>query len=187
MGAVDLFDKRMCTRWWREGDGLCCPCNANVATSKPNAARGAVTPSLEGQSMPSPPGRVQRHDHPYMLCVLCNLPPRNTPPPSLHVCRAAAQGRGAGTVFRDKVTGRLLTEEEFAAQRASEKRKKPPREEVHLEWRGGLAQQRAAAEAAAAVAREAQKAFGRWVAKGRWRWTRVLMTSCLRNASLGQL
>jgi hypothetical protein len=69
-------------------------------------------------------------------------------------------------VFRDKVTGRLLTEEEYAAQKASEKRKKAPREEVHLEWRGGLAQQRAVAEAAAAQAREAQKAFGRWVALG---------------------
>ena len=77
------------------------------------------------------------------------------------LCRLAAQGRDAATVYRDKVTGALISAEQHASQKAAAKGKKPPREEVHLEWKAGMAQQRAAEEAAAAVAREAQKAFGR--------------------------
>jgi len=43
---------------------------------------------------------------------------------------------------------------------------KAPPEEIHVAWKGGLAQQRAAVEAAQQAAAEAAKAFGRWV--GGW-------------------
>lgn len=54
-----------------------------------------------------------------------------------------------------------MSAEEFAAAR-SKKAGKPVYEEVHLEWKGGLAQAREREAARAAVAREAGKAFGRW-------------------------
>lgn len=71
-----------------------------------------------------------------------------------------ATGREAQTVYRDRATGRIVSAEEFAASRAK-KAGKPVYEEVHLEWKGGLAQARERAEARAAVSREAGKSFGR--------------------------
>jgi len=81
--------------------------------------------------------------------------PHPTPP---HRSRKAV-GRDATTVYRDRETGRVVSAEEFAAARA--KKGKPVYEEVHLEWKGGLAQAREKQEARAAVARESGKAFGR--------------------------
>ncbi len=46
---------------------------------------------------------------------------------------------------------------------AKARQKKPPAEEIHVAWKGGLAQQRAAQEAAQRAAIEAGKAFGRCV------------------------
>lgn len=81
------------------------------------------------------------------------------PPPPTHARRRTATGRGAQTVYRDRETGRVVSAEEFAASRA--KKGKVQYEEVHLEWKGGLAQAREREAARAAVAREAGKAFGR--------------------------
>lgn len=36
----------------------------------------------------------------------------------LHTRRLAAEGRGAQTVFRDKVTGKIVSQDEFVAARA---------------------------------------------------------------------
>ncbi|GFH30119.1 uncharacterized protein HaLaN_28910 [Haematococcus lacustris] len=78
--------------------------------------------------------------------------------------RRAAEGGGAETVYRDRATGRVVSREEAAASRQALGRdgKPLPRaktaEEVaaeqHLEWRGGLAQQQAARERAAAMVAE---------------------------------
>jgi hypothetical protein len=46
-------------------------------------------------------------------------------------------------------------------QVAKKRRKREPPEEIHVAWKGGLAQQRAAMEAAQRAAAEAAKAFGR--------------------------
>jgi hypothetical protein len=46
-------------------------------------------------------------------------------------------------------------------QVAKSRRKREPAEEIHVAWKGGLAQQRAAVEAAQRAATEAAKAFGR--------------------------
>jgi hypothetical protein len=46
-------------------------------------------------------------------------------------------------------------------QVAKKRRKREPAEEIHVAWKGGLAQQRAAVEAAQRAAMEAGKAFGR--------------------------
>ncbi|GBF90373.1 hypothetical protein Rsub_02479 [Raphidocelis subcapitata] len=73
--------------------------------------------------------------------------------------RRTATGRSAQTVYRDRETGRIVSAEEFAASRA--KKGGVQYEEVHLEWKGGLAQARERDAARAAVAREAGKAFGR--------------------------
>ncbi len=54
----------------------------------------------------------------------------------------------------------MVTAEEFAASRAN-KKGRPVFEEVHLEWKGGLAQAREREAAREAVQREAGKAFGR--------------------------
>jgi hypothetical protein len=77
--------------------------------------------------------------------------------------RLRAQGHGAQTVYRDRATGAAISAEEYAAMRGKEKRKgrRSPPPEIHVAWKRGLAQQRAQAEEAAAVAREAAKQFGR--------------------------
>ena len=76
--------------------------------------------------------------------------------------RRRAAGAAAQTVYRDAATGRVVSAEEFAASRARQKAGgKPQYEEVHLEWKRGLAQQRERDAARAAAAREAGKAFGR--------------------------
>lgn len=81
--------------------------------------------------------------------------------------RQAAHGRGAGTVYRDKATGKTMTSEEYAqaqAEAREAKRKKSAYDEdQHIEWRGGLAQQRAAEQRAAAMAAEAAKPFATYV------------------------
>ncbi|WIA15001.1 hypothetical protein OEZ85_001706 [Tetradesmus obliquus] len=74
--------------------------------------------------------------------------------------KRAAAGRGEATVYRDKVTGKAISAEEYTEQLAKAKQKKPPPEEINVAWRGGLAQQRAAIEAAQRAAAEAAKAFG---------------------------
>eukprot|EP00775_Hariotina_reticulata_P004178 gene4178-4426_t len=91
--------------------------------------------------------------------------------------KRSAAGRGEATVYRDKDTGKAITAEEYAQQKAKSKQKKAPPEEVHVAWKGGLAQQRAAAEAAQRAADEASKAFARGFdadvdveLKGRDRW-----------------
>jgi hypothetical protein len=74
-------------------------------------------------------------------------------PPAL---RLAAEGRDAQTVYRDRATGRVVTQQEFAETRGKAKGRddKPKMVEVHLEWKGGLAQRREAEERAARMAAE---------------------------------
>ena len=87
---------------------------------------------------------------------------------------ADQSGRGAGTVYRD-AQGRAVSLEELTRQR-SEVNKKP--EPVRPEWGTGIAQQRAAAEAARQLASEAKAPFARYAddaalnadAKRRSRW-----------------
>ena len=55
-------------------------------------------------------------------------------------------------MVRDKVTGRILSTEEQDAAEAAKKEKEV--EEQHLEWRGGLAQTRAAEERVRAMQAE---------------------------------
>lgn len=58
----------------------------------------------------------------------------------------------------------------IALQVAKSRRRKEPPEEIQVAWKGGLAQQRAAAEAAQRAATEAGKAFGRCVPVHVWVW-----------------
>ena len=44
--------------------------------------------------------------------------------------RLGAEGRGAGTVYRDKATGKAVSEEEFAALKAEERKSKKKGQEV---------------------------------------------------------
>jgi pre-mRNA-splicing factor CWC26 len=87
---------------------------------------------------------------------------------------ADQSGRGAGTVYRD-AQGRAVSLEELTRQRG-EVNKKP--EPERPEWGTGIAQQRAAAEAARQLASEAKAPFARYAddaalnadAKRRSRW-----------------
>jgi hypothetical protein len=59
-------------------------------------------------------------------------------------------------VYRDRATGRVVSQQEFAEIRAKGKPRddKPKMVDVHLEWKGGLAQRREAEERAARMAAE---------------------------------
>lgn len=68
---------------------------------------------------------------------------------------AEQSGRGAAVVHR--VDGRIVTKDEYAAthqQRADAKKRQPKFIEQEVEWKRGLAQQRAAEAEAAAQKRE---------------------------------
>ena len=82
---------------------------------------------------------------------------------------AEVTGQGAGTVYRDRETGRQMSKEEIVAEREKEKAKKaaPYEDESQLAWGGGLKQREEARAAAQALAEEAAKPFARWVG---WRW-----------------
>lgn len=75
-------------------------------------------------------------------------------------CRLTAVGKGAETVFRDRVTGKIVDKDKFIEERQRGRNKKPVKtkeeelEEQHLEWRSGLAQKRAAEERAARMVEE---------------------------------
>eukprot|EP00955_Chlamydomonas_euryale_P001961 21895-Chlamydomonas_euryale.AAC.1 len=76
--------------------------------------------------------------------------------------RAAAEGRGATTVYRDRASGRAVTRDEFVDSRRDPRAKKREQEEAdqHLEWRGGLAQKREAQEMARRMAEEVRAQRG---------------------------
>ncbi|KAG2482577.1 hypothetical protein HYH03_018501 [Edaphochlamys debaryana] len=79
--------------------------------------------------------------------------------------RRNAVGRGASTVYRDKVTGKVMSAEEAAQAKEDERaaRRKPSiyDEDQTLEWRSGLAQKREAEERRKAMEEEAAKPFAR--------------------------
>ena len=87
---------------------------------------------------------------------------------------ADQSGKGAGTVYRD-AQGRAVSLEELTRQRGEVSKKPEP---VRPEWGTGIAQQRAAADAARQLAAEAKAPFARYAddaalnadAKRRSRW-----------------
>ncbi|KAF5836082.1 Pre-mRNA-splicing factor of RES complex-domain-containing protein, partial [Dunaliella salina] len=82
--------------------------------------------------------------------------------------RKTAAGRGAETVYRDPVTGKIVDKETFAESRQRAGKRKPEKtkeeleQEQYLEWRTGLAQKRAAEERAARMVEEANAPFARY-------------------------
>jgi hypothetical protein len=76
---------------------------------------------------------------------------------------AAVSGRGAQAQFRHG--GKVVSQEAFEAAHAAEaaaKRRQPKFLEEEVAWKGGLAQKRAAAEAAAAMAAEVRAKYPPW-------------------------
>jgi hypothetical protein len=81
-----------------------------------------------------------------------------------HLCVVTSRSQRHMSVCANRCNSHLMTHTHCLCstrQVAKSKQKKAPAEEVHVAWKGGLAQQRAAQEAAQRAAAEARKAFGR--------------------------
>lgn len=73
-----------------------------------------------------------------------------------------AQGANTATVYRDKATGKVTTQEEHAESRAKKKKKEEKPEDQFIAWRGGMAQQRQAELQQQRQAEEAAAPFARY-------------------------